>query len=153
MQHNIIPPWPVIYFADYRIPLTPMPLSPQIRNQTSWFVLIAFFFATLAPSLGMAAGKSAASQAVWAQLCSADGPRLVAIDANGDPATAFDDAYGSHSGHCLLCFHPSTPPPNTAITPVAGSTVVLRLSAPTESQGDHFRAWSTPLPRAPPTPA
>ena len=128
-----------------------MPMARfKARQPTCWLVLIAVLFATLAPSLGMALGGHEASRTVWTQLCSVDGPELVAIQIDGDPDSAFTDDGSAHQGHCLLCFQPSTTPQLPSLAPAASAAVVLRIAAAETSPARGSATWTIPLARAPP---
>lgn len=120
----------------------------KTQRPTSWFVLLAFLIATLAPSLGMALGGHKASRTVWTELCSVAGPELVAIQVDDNPPLTDDG--GAHQGHCLLCFQPSTTPQPSVLAPVASNTVVLRIALAETTAVHDSIAWNIPLARAPP---
>jgi len=122
----------------------------KARQPTSWLVLIAVLFATLAPTLGMALGGHEASRTVWTQLCSVDGPELVAIQVDGDPDSAFTDDGSAQQGHCLLCFQPSTTPQLPSLAPAASTAVVLRIATAETAPAHSAAAWNIPPARAPP---
>lgn len=118
----------------------------KARQPISWFVLLALFFATLAPSLGTAMGGQ--SRTVWAQLCNAEGHELVAIQVDGDPPSSHDA--GVHQGHCLLCVHPSTTPQLSSVTPAPCAAVVLHIARVETEPAQDASPWNLPLARAPP---
>src|SRR5690606_14498293 len=95
----------------------------QARRPTSWLLLIAVLFATLAPSFGMALGGQSAARTIWTQLCSVNGPKQVAIQVNGDtdPTTSYDQSI--HQGHCVLCAQPATAPRLPELSIGASTTV------------------------------
>ena len=128
-----------------------MPMARfKVQRPTSWFVLLAFLIATLAPSLGMALGGHKASRTVWTQLCSATGPELVAIQVDDDPPLTDDSGAHQGQGHCLLCLQPSTTPQPSVLAPVASNAVVLRLAQAETAAMPGSMAWNIPLARAPP---
>ncbi|WP_397475122.1 DUF2946 domain-containing protein [Pusillimonas sp.] len=122
----------------------------KARQPTSWLVLLAFVFSTLAPSLAMGLGGPDASRIVWAQLCSVDGPELVAIQVDGDPDSTSSQIVDAQEGHCLLCFHPSTSPEDVAVTPATRTDFVLRIAAAPNTPPQNETTWSPALARAPP---
>lgn len=122
----------------------------NLRRPASWLVLLAFLIATLAPSLGLALGGHSTTRTIWAQLCSVDGPALVAIqiDAQADQDTKTDDA---RQGHCLLCFHPSSTPQDPVLAPVAAASFARRIPATGHTTSTrHSPTWHVPPARAPP---
>ncbi|MDX3893725.1 DUF2946 domain-containing protein [Pusillimonas sp.] len=122
----------------------------KARQPASWLVLIAVLFATLAPSLGMALGGHEASRTVWTELCSVDGPELVAIRVDSDPDSASTDDGNAHQGHCLLCFQPSSTPQLPSLALAASTTVVLRIAKAETTPARSWATWNIPLARAPP---
>ncbi len=120
----------------------------KTQGPTSWFALLAFLFATLAPSLGMALGGHKASHTEWTQLCSAAGHELIAIQVDDSPPLTDDGS--AHQGHCLLCFQPSTTPQPAVLAPVARNAVVLRIAHAETAAMQSAIAWNIPLARAPP---
>jgi len=126
--------------------------TPSARRHASWLVLIAFVFATLAPVFtGAGAGGSAARQ-LWIQLCNSPSPRLVSLDlpAQDDGGKAGHSA--STSGHCLLCFHPATPPRLETPTFQAAFHSSVRLLVPGDPAPRRPPVWNHRLARAPPLP-
>lgn len=123
----------------------------KARHPTSWLVLLAFLFSTLAPSLAMGLGGPNASRVVWAQLCSVDGPELIAIQVDGDPDSTASQVGDPQEGHCLLCFQPTTSPEHVAVAPATRIHFVLHILAATNTPPQSGTAWSPALARAPPT--
>lgn len=109
-------------------------MQPGLRRckASAWLVLVALWFACLAPTLTLAFPAGNAGQGYWAQLCSMSGSRSVWVDA--DPA---DDASGSQqasadlSGHCLFCSHATAlgpPPDELCLSQAAGPALLLPRS-------------------------
>lgn len=119
------------------------------QRPVGWLVLLAFLFSTLAPSLAMGLGGPDVSRTVWAQLCSADGPELVAIQVD-DPDSDASYVTADQQGHCLLCFQPTTSPEYISATPVAGMGFVQRIVVAPITPPATGPSWSPALARAPP---
>src|SRR5690606_25348732 len=74
-------------------------------------------------------GGPETSRTIWTQLCSVDGPELVAIQVDVDDDDPSSHAADSRQGHCLLCFQPSTDPQNPSLAPAtAHAAFVLRVA-------------------------
>lgn len=133
----------------YSPPPIPMALK-QTRQPISWLVLIAFLFATLAPALATSLGGQSASRTIWTQLCSVDGPELIAIEVDGEPSDAARLMADGQQGHCLLCFQPTTFSHGESVTPHQRNVAVLRVVLPETPPHRSAAGWNTPLARAPP---
>ena len=129
-----------------------MKITRRARCGVSWIALIAFLFATLAPTVSAAFPHRSSAPAIWGQLCTVDGPARVQLndDASDDQPTT---THHSAAGHCLLCFSPATPGPDQ-LPAVAGFTravtllprLFLRTPRP-------LFIWASAQPRGPPLPA
>jgi hypothetical protein len=108
-------------------------------------------FASLAPAWA-AAINGAPGVAGWVELCSADGAKRIAVDANGDPVSSETSKHKTSGEHCPFCSLQQTPatlPP--APTPVVPQTIehatfpALFYAATRPSH-----AWAPSRSRAPP---
>ena len=87
--------------------------------------VLVMTFASLAPAWA-AVINGTAGVAGWVELCSAEGTKRVAVDANGDPVSSETSKHQTSSGHCPFCHLQQTPatlPPAPA--PVAVSDTHL----------------------------
>ncbi len=105
----------------------------------------------LLPTLGKAMAFGAGSTA-WAEVCTPQGVRVVALDAAGGEATEQAGAPASaHLEHCALCLLSAQPlmlPPAGAALPASeGVPTLPRLYLP--AQGTPH-AWRSAWPRGPP---
>ena len=142
--------WPGPFAAKHFTTPTSM-ARLKARQPVSWLVLLAFLFTTLSPSLAMGLGGPEASRTIWTQLCSVDGPELVAIQVDVDDDDPSSHAADSRQGHCLLCFQPSTDPQNPSLAPAtAHAAFVLRVAIADTPAPRSAPAWSPALARAPP---
>jgi Protein of unknown function (DUF2946) len=117
----------------------------------TWFAVAALLGLALLPTVSHALAWAQGGRTVWAEICTAQGPRLVAIDdaaaGQDSPATS-----AAHLEHCPFCAQASAvagPPPAPITVPVV----------PAERTGPPARffaaphtlfAWSSAQPRAPP---
>jgi len=132
-----------------------MEMIRRVRFRVSWIALIAFLFATFAPTVSAAFPHKSTTLAVWGQLCTVDGQQAVRIDtgdSDENPAAAHHGST-SQAGHCLLCFYPATLPPSElpAVTGFTRAVVLLpRLFLRTPRP---LFIWAASQPRGPPAQA
>jgi len=120
------------------------------RRRTTWLLLIAFLHAVLMPSLGMAAGRESVARTVLLQLCNAADRSAIEIelpDAGGKADAATD---AGHSGFCLLCFSPATPPGLDLAVAAPAAAEFIPPIAPDDPEPRLAAAWNHCRPRAPP---
>ncbi len=105
----------------------------------------------LMPTLSHARAHAQGAPAGWAEVCTPQGMRLVAVDASaaaeGSPA-----ASAGYLEHCPYCAHAAG---DVALPPAAAPSVDLQLPAETVPRlflhaGRTLHAWATAFPRGPP---
>ncbi|HSI61328.1 MAG TPA: DUF2946 family protein, partial [Ideonella sp.] len=77
-----------------------MPTLRHHLRRLSWIALLAILSLALAPTISHALASSAAGGSAWAEICTPQGTRLVALDDGQPPAPAL--SFG-HLDHCPLC--------------------------------------------------
>jgi hypothetical protein len=108
-------------------------------------------FASLAPAWA-AAISGAPGVAGWVELCSADGAKRIAVDANGDPVSSEPSKHKTSGEHCPFCNLQQTPatlpPAPTQVVPqtVEHATFPALFYAATRPS----HAWAPSRSRAPP---
>jgi hypothetical protein len=114
-----------------------------------WIALMAILFSAVAPSISHALAASA-GKSVFAEICSVDGAKVVALDAGGSRQPDGDPLH--HLEHCPYCAtHGGTlalPPPAVFEFAVVGGPDLhpsLFYHAPAP-----LFAWSGARPRGPP---
>lgn len=115
----------------------------------TWFALLAMCVLALAPTVSHALSKARGSTQ-WTEVCTPQGMRLVALDAQTAPEQ--QPALGGHLEHCPWCGMggasiglPSAPP--AVVPPVQP----LRFVAPLFLQARQTQfAWRPAQPRGPP---
>jgi hypothetical protein len=122
------------------------------RRLTAWIACFAILLASLAPAVShalAAAGKGGFS--LWAEICSAEGPRLQNVESHAAHDTAPTE-HGMHFEHCPFCLtHAGSVALPSSAEPIlllpAGSPVqpLLFFHAPRP-----LFAWVAAQPRAPP---
>ena len=129
----------------------------------SWIALVAILALALLPTLSQARAHAQAQGAGgWAEVCTPQGPKRIAVDADGKLAdtvidtTADDTPSGAaHLQHCPLCALsldlPVLPPAAPAALPLAlasDAPPAAFLHAPRT-----LHAWRSAQPRGPPAAA
>jgi hypothetical protein len=137
-------------------------LRHQLRPLT-WIALVAILVMALLPTLSHARAHAQGQGAGgWAEVCTPQGPKRIAVDANGKLAdTVIDTAEDSanadavHLQHCPLCAlsldAPVLPPAAPAALPLAltsDASPAAFLHAPRT-----LHAWRSAQPRGPPAAA
>jgi hypothetical protein len=118
----------------------------RFRSYTAWLALVAVMLAALMPSLSLAIGGGTLTR-----VCSADGARWVAADADParpDPAPAGPAHAWGHCPYCSLHLDALPPPAVPAVVPLPLQRAALPpafLQAPRT-----LFAWRPAQPRAPP---
>lgn len=74
-------------------------MTRATRLLAAWIATLAILFAAVAPSIAHAVA-SAGGGAVWAEICTSKGIRLVQLDADADPAGT---SQPTHVKHCVFC--------------------------------------------------
>lgn len=127
------------------------------RRLLTWIALWAMLATALLPTVSHALTSVLQSvrggASSWAEVCTPQGMRLVAVDASdGVPTTAPMQAAG-HLEHCPLCVLAGDVPPLPAAAPAAlllplhhAALPPLFLHAPTT-----LHAWRSAQPRGPPS--
>lgn len=129
------------------------PVLSALRHRLrrlSWIACLAIFGLALAPTISHALAHATGTSA-WAEVCTPQGTKLVALDEAGSgPVTPA--AGGGHLDHCPLCglgSSPVAPPPVmvpvTLLIDLGNATPPLFLRAPRP-----LFAWAAAQPRAPP---
>ncbi len=126
-----------------------MRLHRPARLLTGWIAGLALLFAALAPTLAQAFAPRA--DASWVEICTAQGPARVDVDADTGPA--HDGAKKAHTfEHCPYCstqaHGPALPPAPLGVPSLGGAEALPRafLAAPRT-----LHAWVSAQPRAPPS--
>lgn len=124
----------------------------SLLRRLSWIALLATLSLALLPTLGKAMAFGAGGGTGWAEVCTPQGVRLVAL---GDEAPAEPRGVApaeAHLEHCALCFlsaqPPLLPPQPPACAPATGlsdEAPRLFLHAPRT-----LHAWRGASPRGPP---
>lgn len=125
--------------------------SLSAQRWISWLLLIAFLHGVLASGVGTAMSKDAAARTIPLQLCGANGPQFVEV-ALHDAGVDSDTSHAAeHSGFCLLCVYPATPPQAdiTALQPAAPPAIPRSVHDAPEPR--FATAWNPVHPRAPPS--
>jgi len=121
------------------------------RRALAAIAALVMTFASLAPAWA-AVINGTAGVAGWVELCSVDGAKRIAVDANGDPASpesSNHQASGEHCPFCSLQQTPATLPP--APTPVVPQTVEhVTFPALFYAATRPSHAWAPSRSRAPP---
>lgn len=124
-----------------------MPATPGHRRRIAWIALIAFWALALVPTVSRALAF-ASGDGAWAEVCTAQGARLVALEGRDSPLPQASPAL-DHCEFCSLGLDNVAPPPATAATlplPLAtDGPPRLFLQAPCP-----LFAWRSAQPRAPP---
>lgn len=125
-------------------------LPGRRQRLPAWIALVAIWALALVPTLSRAL-DFAAGNGSWAEVCTAQGPRLVSTDAGDDtPPQAVPSL--EHCRLCPLALDSAAPLPSAAVQlplPVAGAEPPpLFLHAPRP-----LFAWRSAQPRAPPAAA
>jgi len=128
-------------------------MSAPAQRRTAWLLLLAFLFAILAPVASQATGSSQGAQTLLIQLCSREGPRLVAVDLSHDSTASDAVPATDHGGFCLLCVSPGTPPGDgLAVFQPAVFPSVPKVTLD-EPAPRFATVWRASLARAPPAQA
>ena len=104
------------------------PSSPRLRRPVAWLALLALLAGSLLPALAHALA-SEAQRTVWAEVCTAQGMKLVPVAAEpGDDSSTADPADGArgdapmslhgatdHCPWCLLMAAPALAPPPASV--------------------------------------
>ncbi len=107
--------------------------------------------AALMPTLAQALAQSRGDTRPWAQVCTPQGMKRVALDASASGESSAPLQAGGAPGHCTLC----TAAGAVGLPPApAGGVYLLGASAELPAQPEHPRApgttWCGAQPRAPP---
>ncbi|MCP5271651.1 MAG: DUF2946 domain-containing protein [Burkholderiaceae bacterium] len=128
-------------------------LRPHLRPVT-WLALVAVLALALMPTLSHALAFARGDAVAWAEVCTPQGIKVVALDGADADAPATPVSTGQHLEHCPFCklgsddalpLPPALPamaeplPPGPFLPPLA-------LQAPRT-----LHAWAAAQPRAPPT--
>ena len=117
----------------------------------AWIALLAMLLLALLPTLSRAMAVAQGESAVWAEICTAQGMKRVALDSQtSDPAAP--EAAGGHLDHCPFCSlcaqavgMPPAPLVVRDVSATAEHVPPLFLQAPRT-----LFAWRRAQPRAPP---
>lgn len=131
-------------------------ITRRHQRLLTWFALVAVLAMALLPTLSHALALARGDAGRWAEVCTPQGMRLVAVDltldAAGDGATGLPTAAG-HLEHCPLCAlgvgamaPPPAPTPALWLLPARAAPSPAFLHAPRTPQ-----AWCTAQPRGPPS--
>ncbi|MDO9091153.1 MAG: DUF2946 domain-containing protein [Rubrivivax sp.] len=126
-------------------------------HASTWFALVAVLGMALLPTLSHALAFSQGEPRVWAEICTPQGMKRVAVDSlSGEAAGTTDPATSAagHLEHCPWCTL-SAPaaglppaPPSVPIVSAAAEHLPRWLQAPRT-----LWAWGSAQPRAPPSQA
>lgn len=127
-------------------------------HASTWLALVAVLAMALLPTLSHALAFSQGDQRVWAEICTPQGMKRVAVDSTaGEAATATDPAT-SAAGHLEHCPYCTLSAPAVGLPPAPHAVPVF--SAAAEHLPPSWRhaprtlwAWGSAQPRAPPLPA
>lgn len=137
---------------------------PLVARRAAWIALLAVFALALAPTVSRLLAAHAGSASAWAEICTPQGTRWIALAADGVSADAAVDPQATppgssvdtlHLEHCPLCGLGAHAPvlPTAALTwqaPAAGRA----LMPPLFSQAPRpLFAWAAAQPRGPPAQA
>lgn len=139
------------------------PSSPRLRRPVAWLALLALLAGSLLPALAHALA-SEAQRTVWAEVCTAQGMKLVPVAAEGSddagPAEATDAAPGGapmslhgaadHCPWCLLTAAPALAPPPAPVLwlpPLPASGLPARFLSAARTTA----VWQAAQPRGPPS--
>jgi hypothetical protein len=122
-------------------------------NACNWLALVAVLAMALLPTVSHALAHGQGTGTTWAEVCTPQGMKMVAVDLDdAAPGAAGSAQAGSHLEHCPYCTGSVTPqglPPSTFSLPDfdarAGLVPPLFLQAP-----HTLFAWRSAQPRAPP---
>lgn len=122
-------------------------------SSISWLALLAMFALALVPTVSHALAQARGSTQ-WTEVCTPQGMRLVAIDAQTAPEQ--QPAVGGHLEHCPWCgmggASPGMPPAPPAALPPAQQPVRLVPRLFLQARQGQF-AWAPAQPRGPPATA
>jgi len=120
---------------------------------STWLALLAVLAMAVLPTLSHALAWSRGGNAAWAEACTPQGMRLVAVDTAADATPGAPMQAAGHLEHCPLCALgsdlPLLPPAPQAALPV----VVLPALVPARFlQAPHTpHPWRAAQPRGPPS--
>lgn len=117
------------------------------------FVILAIVVSTLAPAMSSATRQAAAGAGVFAELCSASGMRMLAVD-GGDAVKQppGDGGMAAHGGDCQFCsssvepLTPSLPAPSLVLIHVGLAYLAPLFTAAPRT----LFIWAARQARAPP---
>jgi Protein of unknown function (DUF2946) len=126
----------------------------RLRLQAiQWLALLVMVALAILPTLAHALARSQGGTTTWAEVCTPQGMKLVAVDLDDATAGAAGQAQaGSHLEHCPYCTGSGTPPALPA-APFTSPDFDPRASflPPLYLQAPHtLFAWRSAQPRAPP---
>ncbi len=122
----------------------------------TWLALWAVLAMALLPAVSHALSFARGDGGAWAEVCTPQGPKRVAIDAEGkmvDTVVADADALSAtHLQHCPLCALQSDAPP---LPPAVAAPLFLPLASDSPPaaflHAPHtLHAWRSAQPRGPP---
>ncbi len=125
----------------------------RIKRLHVWIACFAILLNALAPSISHAISASAGQTAAWAEICSVDGARLVAVGT--DHAQSPDGSpspQAQPSAHCPFC----SPHAGTFALPAAAMTLPVPIAGARLLPSLFYRSpqplfsWAAANPRAPP---
>ncbi len=124
-------------------------IRPRQRTLTR-MTLLALLAALLLPTLARAGGATLAASpgaAAWAEVCTSEGLRRVAVPGDG-PAAPLAAAF---DGHCAACARADAAPPPAVDAPAVPRAAVS-MPGPCAAAPDAGAVprWPLPPPRAPP---